>query len=163
MSVDVRPAAAEISAAALVRFNNTWDGEYERKRGQHRFERGPDGWPTRKERSSSYALLDADRVEVNQGDLRYWRTRTGRLQRGLVFGGIGGQWIAVYGPGPHDYTSCSTFELFSWRPGLARRLHPKPRSLAEVLERSVAGQQFERAIVLRDLIAARSKTQQVAA
>lgn len=157
--------SGEVSAAALAYFNSTWDGEYERKRGVHRFERGPDGWPTAREIGGYGRNHDRDKHEIRHGEIRYCRDLKGWLRRGRVFGGINGQWMVVYGPGQRDFTHASSFELFSYRPGVTpRKVHPRPQPLEAVLKAAVAREDYERAAKLRDLIRAhRAQAERAAA
>lgn len=153
-----RPGPEQIAAQALAAFHNRWNFPGDRERG-NRFP----GFPRRDERRCYHQLVDADKVEVEQGDIRYFRTLKGHLQRGLVFDGINGRWCVVFGPGKRDFTYVSTHELFSWRPGLERRRHPKPRELASLLKAAVERQDFERAIVLRNLVSRQSQDRKAAA
>lgn len=134
----------------LTWFNQCWDSEYERQRGTHRFERGPDGWPTAKETTSGYP----GRIHHPHGSLRYFRHHNGRMLRGRVYGGINGMWTVICGPGRHDVAQAYCTELFEQPLAGPRRLHPgRAKRLAKELARAVERQNFERAIVLRDIIA----------
>lgn len=143
----------EISAAALAYFNDLWDGEYEKRRGSHRFERGLDGWPSDSALASCWRRTDADGERIEHGQVRCIRDRQGYIRRGRVFGGINGMWMVVFGPGRLDCTHVSAHELFAYRPGLPRKLHPRPVTTAELLKRAVDAQEFERAIIFRDMMA----------
>ncbi len=138
----------------LAYFNQTWDGEYERRRGTHRFVRGADGWPTEKELGQACWGVSADRPLIEQGSVWYYRDRGGRLARGRCYGGINGMWIVIYGPRPRDYTHVSRHELFQCSPSAEpRRVVPVTRGITRLqseLKRAVAAEDFERAIVLRD-------------
>ncbi|GAB4059097.1 UvrB/UvrC motif-containing protein [Uliginosibacterium sediminicola] len=143
----------------LAYFNDSWDSEYEKKRGTHRFSRGPDGWPD-DSCLKSWKQTDADGVRLNHGDTRYWRDRKGRLIRGRVYGGINGMWMAVYGPGKRDHTHKSAHEFFSLKPGMPRkrvREDDRRKRLESELAKSVKEMNFERAAVLRDILFPKSK------
>lgn len=157
-----RVTAAEVSAAALAGFNSTWDGEYEKRRGIHRFDRDETGWPSERE-LKSWDRTDHDGARIEQGQVRFFRDHQGFLKRGVVFGGINGMWIVVYGPGRSDRTHLHAKQLFSWRAGLERKVHPRPRTLESILKAAIERQDFERAIVLRDLIARQSQDRKAAA
>ncbi len=138
----------------LAYFNGRWDGEYEKKRGTHRFERGADGWPSERE-INSWDRKDADGRLLSQGDVRWIRDRQGHLRQGLVYGGINGMWMLVYGPGPRDHTHESAGEFFTYVPGMPRKqvrdYHRRKRLQAE-LDLAVSAMNFERAAVLRDVL-----------
>lgn len=139
----------------LAYFNDSWDSQYDKARGKHRFNRGPDGWPDAKE-VGSWDRKDSDGTLLDHGDVRWLRARDGRLQRGRVYGGINGMWMFVYGPGQRDHTSESAKAFFTYRPGetpaklidLKRR---RARLEAEMVTATKA-MSFERAAVLRDVL-----------
>jgi hypothetical protein len=143
---------AELSAAAKAFFDDSWNGEYERKRGTMRFLRDETGWPAQSEIPAD-GRRDRDGNLIVQGAFRLFRDRGGRIARGRVYGGINGMWMVVYGPGQRDRTHLSSLELFSGDPRSMPRRSAKPRPLVSVLDEAVRRQDFERAIVLRDLIA----------
>jgi hypothetical protein len=136
----------------LAYFNAHWDGDYERRRGTHRFERDETGWPSTKE--IGLACWTNGRPLITHGAVRYFRDFHGRLMRGRCYGGINGMWMVVYGPGRRDYTNLSRHELFDCDPRiLPRRLYPRPAGrLQSLLKGAVAAEQFERAIILRDAL-----------
>lgn len=147
-------SASDLSAAALTFFNDKWDGVYERSRGTHRFHRDASGWPSERELTSyGSGNRDRDGHLIGHGETRLFRDRRGYIARGRVYGGINGMWMTVYGPGEHDVTHLSSKELFSGDPRLMPRRLKKPKSLTVALAEAVERQDFERAIVLRDLIA----------
>ncbi|WP_256775461.1 MULTISPECIES: UvrB/UvrC motif-containing protein [unclassified Stenotrophomonas] len=138
----------------LAYFNASWDGEYEKRRGTHRFERGPDGWPS--ERAiSSWDRKDADGRPLSHGEVRWMRDRQGRLRRGRVYGGINGMWMLVYGPGPRDHTHESARNFFTYAPDMPRKQvpeHHRKKRLQAELARAVSAMNFERAAVLREVL-----------
>jgi hypothetical protein len=139
-------------ADPLAYFNQTWDGDYERRRGKHRFERGADGWPTAKEIDRAWE--NPSQPPIEHGSVWYFRDRGGRLARGRCYGGINGMWMVIYGPGPRDHTHLSRRELFQCSPAAEpRRVVPKDRGISRLqreLQRAVTTENYERAIVLRD-------------
>jgi hypothetical protein len=140
----------------LAYFNGSWDGEYERRRGTHRFKRDETGWPSREEIGLACwgGAHDRNGVELRHGDLRYFRDHKGYLRRGRVYGGINGMWLVVYGSGRRDHTHLQCRELFLCNPAsVPRKRHPRPTPLDKILNQAVGRQDFERAIVLRDLLA----------
>jgi len=140
----------------LTYFNTTWDmGEM--ARGGLRFDRGPDGWPSDKE-LQSWSRTDQDGNTVSHGDTRYFRDRKGYLRRARVYGGINGMWMCIYGPGQTDYTHKHVRELFTCSPAqVPRKVHPdRKNKLERQLRDAVDSQNFERAIIVRDLLREKS-------
>jgi hypothetical protein len=139
----------------LAYFNDSWDGEHEKRRGVHRFKRGADGWPDRSE-VCDRARTDGDGAQMDHGDVRWARDRKGRLLRGRVYGGINEMWMLVYGPGERDCTHQHARSFFTYRHGetpikqLPEREHHK--RLTRELDKAVKAMQFERAAVLRDIL-----------
>lgn len=142
----------------LAYFNDRWDGEYEKRRGTHRFDRDETGWPSTKELSSR-DRRDHDGAELTHGALRYARDRKGYLLRGRVYGGINCMWMLIYGPGLRDHTHVSAHELFTCSPAsVPRKQYPHPEGgrvrAAERVRRKMADavktEDFETAARLRD-------------
>jgi hypothetical protein len=71
----------------LAYFNDVGDGEYEKKRGVHRFNRGTDGWPDYETVLQSWDRKDRDGNLLCHGDVRCVRNHKGHLLRGRVYGG----------------------------------------------------------------------------
>lgn len=140
-------------------FNDTWDDEYNRKRGDHRFQRGPDGWPIDNE-FGCYNSKDQDGTIINQGCIRYYYNYNGHLMRGRAYGGVNGMWLFVYGPGKHDWTQVSASSLFSADPrALPRRDWVRGSYGRSALARmrqeknkASRDENFERAAQIRDAI-----------
>lgn len=151
------PKIASPNPDPLAWFNDGWDSEYDKRRGVHRFDRGPDGWPSDKE-LGSWRRTDADGALVTHGAVRWFRDSKGRLLRGRVYGGINGNWTVVYGPGQRDYTQRQANELFACPPGyMPRKATParlRKGRLERLLSDAVEKQNFERAAVLRDILKA---------
>lgn len=149
------PGISSPNPDPLAYFNDSWDGEYERRRGIHRFDRGPDGWPSDKE-LGSWGRKDGDGVPLNHGDVRWWRDHKGRLVRGRVYGGINGMWMMVYGPGQHDHTHQNAGRYFTYRPGETPRKVVNKRRRRERLEgemaKAVKAMDFRRAEVLKGIL-----------
>lgn len=149
------PKIASPNPDPLTYFNDKWDGEHEKRRGTHRFDRGADGWPSDKE-LGSWGRKDKDGVPLNHGDVRWLRDRKGRLMRGSVYGGINGMWMFVYGPGQRDYTYENAGRFFTYRAGEMQRKvvdeRVRRKRLEQELARATAAMNFERAAVLRDVL-----------
>ena len=139
----------------LAYFNATWDSEYEKHHGIHRFKRGEDGWPSELE-IGSWDRKDHDGSLLNHGDVRWLRTRNGRLLRGRVYGGINGMWMFVFGPGHRDHKHESAGKFFTYRHGeTPRKLvaeNVRRNRLESELKKAIETMNFERAATLRDLI-----------
>lgn len=139
----------------LAYFNEKWDGEYEKRRGTHRFKRGADGWPSVDE-ISSWSREDKDGTLLNHGDVRWMRDRKGRLLRGRVYGGINGIWMFVYGPGQRDHTHENAAKFFTYRAGETpqKLIHNDVRRkrLERELHKATETMNFERAAILRDIL-----------
>lgn len=103
-------------------------------------------------RRYSYNILDADNAELRDGEVRYFYDYYGHLGRGRVYHHINNMWWVVVNRDCH--LNLANFNLFAWRPGLPRREpHSNPRKCLESeLEKAVKAQNFERAIVLRELL-----------
>jgi hypothetical protein len=139
----------------LAYFNESWDGEYEKKRGTHRFKRGADGWPSEHE-INSWNRKDKDGVQLNHGDIRWMRDGSGRVIRGRVYGGINGMWLFVYGPGHHDHTHQPAYRFFIYQPGVTPRklvdVGTRRKRLERELQTAVEQMNYERAATLRDIL-----------
>lgn len=148
------PKVASPNPDPLAYFNDHWDGEYEKRRGTHRFRRGDDGWPSVDE-ISSWDRKDKDGMPLNHGDVRWLRDRKGRLMRGRVYGGINGMWMFVYGPDRRDHTHENAKRFFTYRPDETPRKFIEStlrhKRLEHELAKAVETMNFERAAVLRDI------------
>lgn len=136
-------------------FNDSWDSEYERARGTHRFERGPDGWPTAKA-IGIVNCTDGDGALIHNGDMRWARDDKGRMFRGRVYDGINGTWVLVHGPGKRDTLRVCHKALFSLKPGDSPRkvINPLLRSkrLEAELKKAIEAKDFLRAHTLNTII-----------
>lgn len=149
------PGISSPNPDPLAYFNDKWDGEYEKRRGVHRFKRGPDGWPSEDE-LGSWDRKDRDGTLLNQGDERCMRDRNGRLLRGKVYGGINGMWMMVYGPGQRDHTHENAKAFFMYRPGETPRklasAELRRKRLEQELKKAVASMNFLRANTLKNIL-----------
>ena len=102
----------------------------------------------------TYNVHDHDVEEMFDGDLRYFWNYHGRLERGKVYRNINNMWWIH--TGPYSYWNVANFELFTWKPGMGSRKKWTPeqvqKKISKKLEAAIKAQDFERAIVLRDLI-----------
>jgi hypothetical protein len=153
--VFVPPKLASPNPDPLAWFNDSWDSEHEKRRGVHRFDRGPDGWPTDRE-LGNWNRKDSDGALLTSGATRWCRDSKGRLLRGRVYGGINGMWDFIYGPGRRDWMRESANSFFTYQPGLTPMKVTPARLRRDRLERllaeAVKAQRFERAAVLRDIL-----------
>lgn len=133
----------------LAWFNGRWDGEYERKRGIHRFHRGEDGWPDDRE-LRNWDRRDADRQLISSGQVKFCVVH-GRAMRCKVYGGINGMWACVYGPGRDDTACKNAKEIHSEFPGRGRifSVGQRLKNLHSQLKRSVESQDFLRAHAIK--------------
>jgi hypothetical protein len=135
------------SQEPLQHFNGLW--------GTDRFKRDETGWPIAKEYDHGYNK-DREGVSLRNGMYRYYRDRSGRLRRGVIYTNMNSMWQLIYGPGWKDSTWVSSRELFTLQPGDPRRRHFPECKRREFLERelksAVQEQRFEQAAILRDLL-----------
>lgn len=107
----------------------------------------------RRERSS-YNCTDANGVEMFDGDVRYFWTYTGRIQRGIVYRNINNMWWVH--TGPFSYSNQANFSLFTWKACMGSRRKFTDvgieKKLREQLDAAIKSENFERAIVLRNLL-----------
>ena len=99
-----------------------------------------------------YNSKDADGRFLRDGDLRYFRTESGRLLRGTVYRNINNMWWVVLNRS--DLRNLASFELFTYNRATHKRKEP-PAPLVSMearLASYVKRQDFERAIGLRDAI-----------
>lgn len=139
----------------LAYFNDSWDGEYEKKRGVHRFNRGADGWPDYETVLQSWDRKDRDGNLLRHGDVRCVRNHKGHLLRGRVYGGINGMWLFVYGPGRKDFSHHSHGEFFTYQAGEpVRKVSARRRRsrLEGELSAALKTMNYERAAVVRDIL-----------
>lgn len=149
------PKVSSPNPDPLAYFNESWDGEYEKRRGIHRFKRGEDGWPSEAE-INSWNRKDKDGATLSHGDVRWLRDSKGRLRRGCVYGGINGMWLFVYGPGHRDHTHESASRFFTYRAGETPRKFiddaQRRKHIERELSTAIEKMNFERAAVLRDVL-----------
>lgn len=151
-----QPEVSSPNPDPLAYFNDKWDGAHEKNKGIHRFDRGPDGWPSDKE-LSSWSRTDKDGVRLSHGDVRWCRDHKGRLIRGRVYGGINGMWMMVYGPGQRDHTHQCAGSFFTYRPGetpykVALDKNEQRKRLERELRTAVAQMNLKRAQVLKGIL-----------
>lgn len=105
-----------------------------------------------------YNMNDADRVRMKDGDVRYFWSHNGRLERGTVHYRLGSNWWVLHSSG--ELTSETSWRLFSYDPGRdarKRSFTPLVR-ISAALRRAVAAQNFEKASRIRDAIARMAPT-----
>ncbi|WP_376956452.1 hypothetical protein ABNQ39_00335 (plasmid) [Azospirillum sp. A26] len=138
----------------LADFNDRWDGEYEKKRGVHRFKRREDGWPDDSEIYASKQGVDANGARIEIGSIRYTRDRKGYLRRGRMYPNMNNMWGMVYGPGKNDCTWRHAREFFLCDPReVPRKVSPYRRKRLEAeLSRAVSAMDFRRAEVLKRIL-----------
>lgn len=136
----------------LAFFNDKWDGEYERKRGIHRFKRDESGWPD----ESELRYWRHGAAPVQQGDVWYFRDHGGHLMRGRCYGGINGMWMVIYGPGAHDCRHLHRSELFQCSPAQTKRRDvPVKRGISRLTrlrDEAIRTEDYEAAARYRDAL-----------
>ncbi len=127
----------------LKHFNASWDGEYERRRGTHRFERDETGWLTPKE-YRSWSHVDRDGKPLAQGVVKYYRAYDGYLRRATFYGGINGSWIAC-SPGRIDYVQArETFDCEHPELEPRRFKAGQPARLRAEVDKAIKAQNWKR-------------------
>lgn len=101
-----------------------------------------------------YNCVDSDGVAMHDGDTRYFWTSNGHIQRGIAYRNINNMWWVA--TGPYSYTNRANFDLFAWNPAMGRKRMAPLEILERYLKKFVEGQEFERAIVLRDMLKERA-------
>ena len=90
---------------------------------------------------------------MNDGDVRYFWDWRGYICRGVVYRNINNMWWVH--TGPYSYTNVANFHLFTWNLSMGRKrvlsAEKQAAKLARKLEEAVKTQNFERAIILRNL------------
>jgi hypothetical protein len=138
-----RPDGPSWVVDPLGAFNHGWDGEYEKKRGIHRFRRGADGWPDEGE-LRSWTRKDGDGIPIWHGEQRYVLIN-GRAFRCKVYGGINGMWHCIHGK---DERGCHTQQnggyLRSVFPGRGRHFDERHKlvSIKRDLRRAIQARKF---------------------
>jgi len=100
----------------------------------------------------SYNKQDRDGRILRNGDLRYFRHYDGRLMVGRAYFRLNNQWSVIAGGNVYGPAS---FQMFSDPTGEPRRIAPEGR-IKSHLRSAIERQDFERAIFLRDQLAARA-------
>jgi hypothetical protein len=135
-----------ITEDPLRSFNDRWDGEYEKRRGEHRFKRDANGWPDRSELGTYGSLHEP-------GSIKHWTNTKGYIFRGKVYPNMNGMFGFVYGPGARDCTYANSGSFFTPEPGQSLRKVKGHRGIVVVgrlIEECVKREDFEKAKILRD-------------
>jgi hypothetical protein len=128
----------------LRSFNERWDMESDRRRGEHRFRRDETGWPTRDE-------IGTYHVYHPPGAVRYWINPHGYVLRGRVYTNMNSMYAFVYGTGVRDVTYQSGSEFTATAPRLGKvRNHRGVERITRLLGDCVQREDFEKARILRD-------------
>ena len=104
----------------------------------------------------SYNAKDADGNCLEDGMFRYFRDYNGRLLRGTIYHNLNNMWWVVVNK--DCYRNIAAFELFELNESVfrGRCVHPRRRKskLESLLATAISNQDFEKAIVYRDLLKA---------
>lgn len=114
------------------------------------------------ERQYSYNCEDADKLQIRDGEIRYYYDRyTGHLHRGEVWRHINNMWWVI--ENEREVSNIACFELFFYDPAKhPRRRHEDPLGrMKRKLKKIVDNQEFEKAIGLRDAIRRAEKPEAV--
>lgn len=98
-----------------------------------------------------YNATDGDGAIVREGETRWAYDYDGHLIRGTAYYNLNNMWFLANSRGQY-LCNLSCGYLFTWRPGLPRRRKDGRGRLKGELANAIASQNFERAIILRDLI-----------
>jgi hypothetical protein len=134
----------------LEEFNRHWNGEYEKRRGEHRFERDATGWPA----LSQYTNYNNDRDgrQLINGQVKYFRYR-GSLQRSVIYTNMNSMWRVEAGSGT---TYVSGSQLFDCEhPEVERHVIDKKRQrerLRTELDKAVKAENYARAATLASVL-----------
>lgn len=99
----------------------------------------------------TYNATDGDGAIVREGETRWAYDYDGYLIRGTAYYNLNNMWFLANARG-HYLCNLSCGQLFSWRPGLLRRRKNGQSRLNGELTKAIANQNFERAIILRDIL-----------
>lgn len=130
----------------------------------HDYNRDANGWPSVDALAkSNWGVTDGDGVRLAQGVVRYAYNHHGHLVRGVVHGGINGQWMLLPDPTrARAWTTPDRYalwyggakQLFSWRddrtPVRHRALDANGREarLVKEIRKALEAKQYRRAVVL---------------
>lgn len=100
----------------------------------------------------AYNAEDADGILLKDGDVRYFRTRNGRLLRGTAWHHINNMWWVVVNR--RHVENIASFRLFAYDAARhGRKVHPEGRQrIKAALKRASENEDFERAIRIRDAL-----------
>ena len=88
---------------------------------------------------------------MREGETRWAYNYDGHLTRGTAYYNLNNMWFLANSRGQY-LCNLSCGNLFAWRPGLPRRRKDGKGRLKGELANAITAQNFERAIILRDII-----------
>lgn len=98
---------------------------------------------------------DADGNLLRDGHIRYFWDRSGRLGRGPILHHINNMWWVI--SSPYTLRNIASFDFFDWKPGMPlKKPCMREEKLELALKKAVGESNYERAIVLRDLLKKRA-------
>ncbi len=103
----------------------------------------------------SYNSQDKNKLKINNGDIKYFYDNK-RLARGKAYHNINNMWWVILND--TTVTNISSNQLFDFVPGMPKRLElttsQKAQKIHTALKTAEANQNYERCIVLRELLKA---------
>lgn len=109
-----------------------------------------------------YNSKDCDGNLLRDGQIRYFWDYCGRLGRGVVMHHINNMWWVI--ASPYTLLNIASFDFFDWKPGMPlKKPCNREKKLNTALQKAVDIRNYERAIVLRDLLGDKPLAQAVAA
>jgi hypothetical protein len=109
-----------------------------------------------------YNSKDAEGNLLRDGQIRYFWDYKGRLGRGVVMHHINNMWWVI--ASPYTLLNIASFELFDWKPGMPlKRPSDRDKKLRFALKAAIDGENYERAIILRELLKASAPADRMAA
>lgn len=102
-----------------------------------------------------YNSKDKDGLHLKDGDVRYFYDYNGILSRGTVYYNINNMWWVVCNK--YNYSNKASFDLFQWKPGMPIKIADRERKLQSLLKKLIEEHNYERAIIIRDLLGIKKK------
>lgn len=120
------------------------------RREQHMKSHGKDAY---KPPLPTYNTQAGDKTLLEDGQIRYFRTRSGRLKRGQIWNNINSMWWVILDK--FRVYNVASFELFTFDPAKHKRKDPKgcPEKLRYALLKAVEKKQYYRAARMSDAMA----------
>ena len=104
------------------------------------------------DKQPDYNVMDADKVRLKDGDIRYFWTWNGRLGRGPVYYNLNSMWLCA--SSPTDWENKAAWQYFSYDEAKhGRKLSIAPiEKISAALRRAVERHDYEKAAIIRDAL-----------